>query len=127
MHTSPTDALRRIEIALSAIRVPAVPGEYDIHGLIAEALTADGIEFIHEAPLAPRCRIDFLAGGVGIEVKKGRPVRSAVQRQLTRYLASDRVEAIVLVAEKEVPIPPTLSGKPVRALSLSRFWGVALP
>lgn len=127
MQSRTADALRRIELALSAIRVPAVPGEYDIHALIQAALVADGIAFVHEAPLAPRCRIDFLAEGVGIEVKKGRPTRSAVQKQLQRYLASDRLEAIVLVSEKEVPLPATLLGKPVRSLSLSRFWGIALP
>ncbi len=127
MQSETADALRRIELALSAIRVPAVPGEYDIHALIGDALAADGIAFTHEAPLAPRCRIDFLADGVGIEVKKGKPVRSAVQRQLLRYLASDRLEAVVLVSEKEVRLPATLLGKPVRTLSLSRFWGIALP
>lgn len=127
MSTDTAAALRRVEIALSSIRVPAVPGEYDIHALIAEALAADGIEFAHEAVLGPRCRIDFLAGRVGIEVKKGRPARSAVQKQLLRYLASDRLDAIILLSEKEVPLPDTLAGKPVKALSLSRFWGIALP
>lgn len=127
MPNTSAEALCRIERALSAIRVPAVPGEYDIHAMIAEALQADGIEFRHEAPLAPRCRIDFLADGVGIEVKKGKPVRATVLRQVARYLACDQLNALVLVSEKEVPLPSTVAGKPVKTLSLSRFWGVALP
>ena len=118
---------RAVYTALSTLRVPIQQAEYDLHLLVAQCLAEHGLPCVHEVRLAPRCRIDFLAGSVGIEVKKGRPVRSAVQKQLTRYLASDRIEAIVLVSEKEVPLPPTLSGKPVRALSLSRFWGVALP
>lgn len=124
-HTE--DALRNVERALSAIRVPAVPGEYDIHAMIAEALAADGIEFSHEAVLAPRCRIDFLAGEIGIEVKKSKPNRTAVIRQLSRYLACDQVQALILVSEKEVKLPTRIEGKRVISLSLSRFWGVALP
>lgn len=127
MQKPEMDALRRIELALSAIRVPAVPGEYDIHAMIAEALAADGIDFRHEASLAPRCRIDFLAEGIGIEVKKGRPVRSVVLKQVARYLASGQLQGLILVCEKEVALPATIEGKPVRSLSLSRFWGVALP
>ena len=127
MPNTSAEALRRIERALSAIRVPAVPAEYDIHALIAEALAEDGIEFRHEAPLAPRCRIDFLAEGIGIEVKKGKPVRATVLKQVSRYLACEQVEALVLISEKEVHLPATVAGKPVKTLSLSRFWGVALP
>lgn len=127
MQNCPTETLRRIERALSAIRVPAVPGEYDIHAMIAEALAADGIEFRHEAPLAPRCRIDFLAEGCGIEVKKGKPVRATVLKQVQRYLACEQLQAIILVSEKEVALPARIDGKPVKSLSLSRFWGVALP
>ena len=123
----PKDAMQRIEKALSSIRVPAVPGEYDIHAMIAEALAQDGIEFRHEAPLAPRCRIDFLADGVGIEVKKGKPARAAIIRQVTRYLECEQVHALVLVCEKEVSLPGKINGKAIRSLSLSRFWGVALP
>lgn len=121
------DSLQRIQRALSAIRVPAVPGEYDIHAMIADALAQDGIEFVHEAVLAPRCRIDFLSEGVGIEVKKGKPNRTAVLKQVTRYLSIESVDALILVSEKEVPLPGRICGKRVISLSLSRFWGVALP
>ena len=33
-----TDSVNRILSALSAVRVPAAPGEYDLHALIAAAL-----------------------------------------------------------------------------------------
>lgn len=126
-NTTTMDVMRRIECALSSIRVPAVPGEYDIHDMIAMALSSDDIDYRHEAPLAPRCRIDFLAEGVGIEVKKGKPARAAVLRQVTRYLESEQVEALILVSEKEIRLPAQIDGKMVKTLSLSRFWGVALP
>ena len=119
--------IRAIEHALSSIRTPATPGEYDLHAEVARALTAAGIEHSHEFRLAPRCRIDFLAGRVGIEIKKGRPVPSALREQLSRYLKSDELDAIIVVTQRAVALPLSIGGKPVSILSLNRLWGVALP
>ena len=112
--------------ALSCLRTPAQPGEYDIHAQIADALTAAGLDFQHEYKLAPRCRIDFIVGRVGIEVKKGRPVASALTKQLRRYLASDALDAVVVVTQRALPLPAAIDGKPVHVLSLNRLWGIAL-
>lgn len=119
--------IRSITDALSTIRTPAVPGEYDLHTEVSAALTKAGIEHTHEHRLAPRCRIDFLAGRVGIEIKKGRPVPSALREQLARYLKSDALDAIVVVTQQAVLLPRTIAGKPVEQISLNRLWGVALP
>lgn len=113
--------------ALSTLRTPAQPGEYDIHTQIAEALTASGLDFQHEYKLAPRCRIDFIVGRVGIEVKKGRPIASALTKQLRRYLASDALDAVLVVTQRALPLPDAIDGKPVHVLSLNRLWGIALP
>jgi len=118
---------KTIVCALSSIRVPAQPGEYDLHAEVSAALTRAGIEHTHEYKLAPRCRIDFLAGRVGIEIKKGRPVPSALREQLTRYLRSDELDAVVVVVQQAVSLPAAISGKPVEQVSLNRLWGVALP
>ena len=119
--------INAIAAALSVIRTPAVPGEYDIHAEVAAALTAHGIAHTHEYRLAPRCRIDFLAGSVGIEIKKGRPAPSALREQLGRYLKSDALAAIIVVTQRAVALPDTIGGKPVVQISLNRLWGVALP
>ena len=119
--------IKTIVCALSSIRTPAVPGEYDLHAEVSAALSRAGIEHSHEYKLAPRCRIDFLAGRVGVEIKKGRPVPSALKEQLARYLRSDELDAIVVVAQQAVPLPNTIGGKPVEMVSLNRLWGVALP
>ena len=119
--------LARVCAALAAVRAPAVPGEYDIHAMIARALSDARLDFAHECRLAPRCRIDFVVGRVGIEVKKGRPAASELARQLRRYLASDALDGVVVVTQRAVPLPERLDGKPVRAISLNRLWGVALP
>ena len=121
---------REIQIvrrAISRLRAPALPGEYDLHGMIASALAAEGVAFSHEYKLAPRCRIDFKAGAVGIEVKKGRPNARALATQLARYLASPELSALVVVVQRAVAVPERIAGKPVILISLNRLWGVALP
>lgn len=126
-----TDALAReiraIGAALSAIRVPAQPEEYDIHAAVARALSDAGLNFEHEYRLGPRRRIDFRVGRVGIEVKKGHPASSELTRQLRKYLESDALDGVIVVAQRATALPETLCGKPVRLVSLNRLWGVALP
>lgn len=119
--------IQTIVCSLSSIRSPVAPGEYDLHAEVSRVLARDGIEYNHEYKLAPRCRIDFLAGRVGIEIKKGRPVPSLLKEQLTRYLRSEELDAIIVVSQQAVPLPRTIGGKPVELVSLNRLWGVALP
>ena len=117
----------RVCAALAALRLPAEPGEYDIHAEVAAALTAAGLEYAHEYKLGPRCRVDFRVGRVGIEVKKGRPATSDLTRQLRRYLEYDALDGAVVVTQRVTALPPMICGKPVRLVSLNRLWGVALP
>ena len=117
----------RVCRALAALRVPAMPGEYDIHAEVAAALAAAGLDYDHEYRLGPRCRVDFRVGRVGIEVKKGRPAATDLCRQLARYLTFDALAAMVVVTQKATPVPERIGGKPVRLISLNRLWGVALP
>ena len=119
--------ITRIVAALSNVRMPAQPEEYDIHAQVAEALGAASLAFEHEYRLGPRCRIDFMVGRVGIEVKKGRPVASELTKQLKRYLEFDALDAAVVVMQRGVALPGRISGKPVAVVSLNRLWGVALP
>jgi len=113
--------------ALSAIRLPAAPTELEIHALVAAALRDGGFAVSHEVRLGPRCRIDFMVGAIGLEIKKGRPQRAALMRQAARYLAQPGVEALVLVVERSAVLPGAIGGKPVVVYGLNRLWGVALP
>ena len=113
--------------ALASVRMPAQPEEYDIHAAIAAALSARGLSYEHEYKLGPRCRIDFRVGRVGIEVKKGRPAASELTRQLRRYLASEDLDAAIVVTQRVTRVPESIEGKPVKLISLNRLWGVALP
>ena len=119
--------MKTIIAALSGIRLPAIPVEYDIHAQIASSLVQAGIDHTHEYRLGPRRRIDFRAGRIGIEVKKGRPVTSELTRQLRRYLESEELDGMIVVTQRVVNLPATLCGKPVYVLSQTRLWGVALP
>lgn len=116
-----------IVVALSAVRMPAQPEEYDIHAAVARALSDAGLEYEHEYRLGPRRRIDFRVGRIGIEVKKGRPATSQLVKQLRRYLESDDLDAVIVVAQRVTALPRTIGGKPVCLVSLNRLWGVALP
>lgn len=111
--------------ALRRIRMPRPQDEYDLHGLAAEALQEAGLDFRHEAPLAPRSRIDFLCGDVGIELKRGRPEAGRVERQLRRYAATGKVSALILVSEKNTALPAKIENVPLYQISLQKLWGVA--
>ena len=121
------ETLAAVLAALRPLRVPATPGEYDLHRMIGEALARAGIACEHEVPLGPRCRIDFLAGSVGIEVKRGTVAARALRAQAEKYLKSDRLSALVLITTRGVRMPGEIAGKQVVVFGLNRLWGVALP
>ncbi len=118
--------LKQIMDALSALRAPLSFSEYDLHALTAGALQDAGIEFVHEAPLKSRCRIDFLCGDTGIELKRGRPDTKQLKKQAERYLSSDRLSALIVVSERPCTLPSELLRKPVFQICLQRLWGIAL-
>ena len=113
--------------AISRVRAPAMPGEYDLHAMIAAAFDGAEIPYEHEFRLAPRCRLDFMCAGVAVEVKKGRPKSAELLRQLTRYMEKPEVREMVVVVQKRVSLPDTVCGKKVRIVALNMLWGVALP
>ena len=116
----------QVEAALRALRVPLQRQETDLHALAAEALARAGIGAEHEKKLAPRCRIDFLCGSVGVEIKRGPQQRGRVLEQLRRYAASGQVSALILVTERNLDLPASVDGIPLRTVCLSRLWGIAL-
>ena len=118
--------MERITEAISALRAPLQQGEYDLHRLVMDALDAAGIPWAHEVPLAPRCRIDLMCGGVGIEIKRGKVEKARVLAQLQKYAACPRITGLILVTEKTIPLPHSIHGKPVRLICLNRLWGIAI-
>ncbi len=111
--------------ALKSIRAPLPRDEYDLHGLVANALQKAEIDFVHEAPLAPRCRIDFLCGDIGIEIKRNRPDKKETLRQLEKYAKTGKIKHLVLVSEKALSLPDTVCGVKMHTISLYKLWGIA--
>jgi SWI/SNF-related matrix-associated actin-dependent regulator of chromatin subfamily A-like protein 1 len=116
--------LDKVVAAIENLRAPVAQGEYDLHTQVREALAFAGLECRHEVIIAPRCRIDFLCGGIGVEIKRGKPSESILRAQLVRYAASGLLTAIVLIVERTASVPTELSGIPVRLISLNKLWGV---
>ena len=88
---------------------------------------AAGLPCEHEYRPRPARRIDFFLDGVGVEIKKGRPNARELLKQVERYLACDELKEIVVVTQKDTPLPAYVLGKRVTCISLDRLWGVALP
>ena len=119
--------LERVLAAVSVIRCPAVCAESELHELVMCALEEAGLSPRHEVRLAPRCRIDILCSGVGIEIKKSRPQPDTLCRQLARYAACEAIEQLVVIAPRGVNLPRNIGGKRVTVVALERLWGVSLP
>lgn len=97
--------------------------ELQLHDGMVIALNTAGIPVEgrnREVRLPGAGRIEFLLGGLGIEVKVKGPA-GAVWRQLHRYAASDLIQELLLVttrARHAVAAPIELDGKPVTVLVL---------
>lgn len=88
---------------------------------LAMALEQAGIPFEREVTVAPGDIIDFMIGGIGIELKIKAP-RLSIYRQCLRYCESDRVEALVLGTNTAMALPSPLAGKPTFVVYLGTAW-----
>jgi hypothetical protein len=116
-----TKELEKIVALLETLRVYPVDMEFDLNKIIREKLSAGGIEFTTEAKLGPRNRIDLLSkAGAGVAIKKGKPQRKQVFKQVERYCRSPKVKALVLVVERNLRYHPEgdVNGKLVRYVAL---------
>lgn len=87
----------------------------------SEVLTAQGIAHEREVTLAPGDIVDFMVGGIAVEMKvKGQ--RMAIYRQLVRYATHDQVQEIVLLSARCMGLPEAIHGKPAAVASLSRAF-----
>lgn len=110
--------------ALKTLRLHVVKEEHYIHEQIKKTLTEHGLEYTHEYYLGPRNRVDFLTqGGTAVEVKKGRPNKTSLLKQIERYLSFDNVHSLVVIVEKGMDFPEEVNGKKVLLISLNRLWG----
>ena len=102
----------RVTAALATLRVGAADSEEQLHRQAAEAFANAGLEAAHEVSLAPRCRIDFMVGDIGVEIKKKRPQRAPLVAQLTRYANCPQIARLIVLAPRGVDLPKSIGGKP---------------
>ena len=89
---------------------------------IAAAFGAAGISAAREVRLGAGDIIDFLAQGVGIEIKLRSSSRREILRQLRRYALHPEVRELVLASNIAIALPREIEGKPVGFASLGRAW-----
>ena len=78
-----------------------MPGEYDPHRMVAEAFKAAGLPCAR-IPVCPAQAHRLFLGGVGVEIKKGRPNARELLRQVSAILACDGSSRRIVVARKKV-------------------------
>ncbi len=118
--------IQTLFLTLQALRLPIQTDEHELHRTVQEFLTSRGITYEHECTIAPHCRIDFLIGTIGLEIKRGYPQKASVMNQLSRYAACTQISGLILMSEHTLRLPAFLNGKPLYQLSLARLWGIAL-
>jgi hypothetical protein len=95
-------------------------GERELQDRLEQLLIAEGIDFEREYRLSARDRVDFMCGGVAIEVKIASS-HNEVLTQLFRYAESTEVEAMILVTNRhrQLEMPTTILGKPLEVVFLN--------
>ncbi|MDP1866984.1 MAG: hypothetical protein Q8L13_11675 [Bradyrhizobium sp.] len=96
--------------------------EKALQPLIETEFAAAGIAGVRrEVHLGPHDIVDFMIGGLAIEVKvKGQ--RRSIFRQLERYCSYAEVSEIILATNVPMSLPPEICGKPARVAALGRGW-----
>ena len=119
--------VNKVLSTLKQLRLGVIDYERTIYKSIGQKLNDDNIPFYTEYSLGKRKRIDFyVPGGIGIEVKKGKPNRQCIFEQLNKYAESNEINILILITERNITVPEIICGKPCFVISLSKLWGVAI-
>lgn len=96
-----------------------VADERDLQEQLAALLAAAGVAHQREAPLGPRSRVDFLVGGIVLEVKVGGGL-SDLTRQVVRYAEHATVLGVLVVTTRRAhrDLPDQVLGKPLAVLCI---------
>lgn len=111
---------------LRKLRVNYIREEYELQNEIAKLLEDHNVPFIKEYKLGPRNRVDFYINGIVLEIKKAKPNRERVIRQLMRYAEYEEVTGLILVIERSMDIPDEINSKKCISFGLNKQWGIAL-
>lgn len=110
----------RLVALIQSLRLP-LHDEKRTQAELANALTAADIQFVREVRLSGKDIVDFMVGGIAIELKtKGQ--RMAIFRQLERYAEHEKVESIILATNVSMHLPTFIGGKPAQVASLGKGY-----
>lgn len=110
--------LQRLIDAIRSFRFRYV-NEDELQRGLTGALEQAGFVVRREVRLTARDRIDLLVGRIGIEVKIAGNAET-VNRQITRYLASDELDGVILVTSRVRHFEPApTAGKPVVVMQIA--------
>lgn len=88
---------------------------------LEEHLERHGVPFQREVRLSNEDIVDFMVGGIAIELKvKGS--RSAALRQIERYALHPDVTGVILLTNRSCLLPSVIHGKPALAVSMGGAW-----
>lgn len=88
---------------------------------ICSVLESNSISFEREVKLSSDSFIDFLLSDIGVEVKiKG--TAAGIYRQLTKYCASEKINAVILLTNRSMGVPTQINNKPVYVVHLGEKW-----
>jgi len=115
----------RVDDVISAVRRYRInfTNEKELQQGVAGVFDANKYEYEREAVLASSDRIDFLIGGIGVEVKVGGSL-SALLRQLYRYAGYERIECLLVISSRKLltRLPAEIRGKPIRAVDVGNVF-----
>jgi hypothetical protein len=89
---------------------------------VERVLTAAGVEFLREEPLSATDIVDFLVGGIALELKLRGARKKEVYKQLCRYARNPRVETILLASNMSMGLPSQIEGKDAYFVKLGEAW-----
>jgi hypothetical protein len=113
--------LEQVRAALSGLSAN-VSSEAELQLAVGVRLTERGIAFEREVRLdnAGRDRVDFLVGGIAVELKVTGS-NAEIFRQLGRYALHESITDVVLVTtQMKHSMPETANGKPVHVIRIAR-------
>jgi len=89
---------------------------------VERVLTDARIVFQREEPLTATDIVDFLVGGIALELKLRGARKKEVYRQLCRYARHPSVKTILLASNLSMGLPAQIEGKDAYFVKLGEAW-----
>jgi hypothetical protein len=89
---------------------------------VEQVFTQAGIDFQREVHLTPADIVDFMVGGIAVEVKLQGARKKEVYRQLRRYAQHPSVTAVILASNLSMGLPAQIEGKDAYFVKLGEAW-----